>query len=61
MKLKICAVSVAMGFGAVSAVGADFSAADALFAKRGEGDRIANIRAARTAYEAALGSAVGAD
>jgi tetratricopeptide (TPR) repeat protein len=39
----------------------DVSEADALFAKRGEGDRLSNVRAARAAYEKQLPKAGGAD
>ncbi len=44
-----------------TAFGFDFSQAEALFAKRGEGDRVANVAAARAAYQSAQAQTSGAE
>lgn len=51
---------VALFFSTI-AHGYDFSNAEALFAKRGEGDKLANIAAARVAYQDALSQTSGAE
>ncbi len=54
MTLKSFLVAVFLVASSSVAVAQDVSEADALFAKRGEGDRLSNVRAAKLAYEKLL-------
>jgi hypothetical protein len=57
MNMKSVLVAMSLVAQIPLAYALDVGAADALFARRGEGDRLANTRAARVAYEQLLASA----